>query len=64
MHDEYSRLALLVNHFSFINGIIYIFLEEDHHAEKVRTAFWPPYQTLSERGDPGLCPSFCDALPR
>jgi len=40
MHDEYSRLALLANHFSVINDNIYIFLEEDHHAEKVRAAFW------------------------
>jgi hypothetical protein len=41
MHDEYSRLALLANHFSVINNNIYIFLEEDHHAEKVRATFWP-----------------------
>jgi hypothetical protein len=41
MHDEYSRLALLANHFSVINKIIYLFLKEDRHAEKVRAAFWP-----------------------
>jgi hypothetical protein len=41
VHDEYSRLALLANHFSVINETIYLFLREDRHAEKVRAAFWP-----------------------
>jgi hypothetical protein len=41
IYDEYSRLALLANHFLSINTTIYVYLKQDCYAEKIRAAFWP-----------------------
>jgi len=51
IHEEYVRLAILGGHFSFINTTVYIFLIDDHHAEKVRAAFFPFNQYMDHAID-------------